>query len=139
MTLEADSVALYAQHDADGAHHGDVRKVIDSEQGAITVPTVILAEPDCLLRELIGVDAELDILKTIASRAYSLESFMTANLERCRELISGYRDINLGLVDAAVIATAEWLGFQYILTVDERALRVVHRRNALFTLLLADT
>lgn len=48
-------------------------------RGAIIVPTVILAELDYLLREFLGVDAKLDFLKGIASGAYTLESFMTAD------------------------------------------------------------
>ncbi len=138
MTLVADSGALYALYDADDAHHGKVRKVIDRERGAIIVPTVILAELDYLLREFLGVDAELDFLEGIASGAYILESFMAADLERCRELIAGYRDLDLGLVDAAVIATAERLGIQNILTVDERDFRAVHPRKGTFILLPAD-
>ncbi len=69
MTLVADSGALYALYDADDAHHGEVRKVIDHERGAIIVPTVILAELDYLLREFLGIDAELDFLEGIASGA----------------------------------------------------------------------
>jgi len=84
MTLVADSGALYALYDADEAHHGEVREVIDRERGIIIVPTVILAELDYLLREFLGVDTELDFLKGIASGAYTLESFMAADLERCR-------------------------------------------------------
>lgn len=139
MTLVADSCALYALYDADDAHHGEVREVIDRERGIIIVPTVILAELDYLLRGFLGVDAELDFLKGIASGAYTLESFMAADLERCRELFAGYRDLDLGLVDAGVIATAKRLGIQNILTVDERDFHAVHPRTGSFILLPAYT
>lgn len=138
MTLVADSGALYALYDADDAHHSEVRQVIDREQGNIILPTVILAELDYLLREFLGVDAELDFLAGITSGAYTLESFLTADLERCCELIAGYRDLDLGLVDAAVMATAERLGIQNILTVDERDFRAVQPRRGPFILLPAD-
>ncbi len=138
MTLVADSGALYALYDADDAHHSKVRKVIERERGAIIVPTVILAELDYLLREFLGVDAELDFLEGIANGAYSLEAFIQTDLERCRELIAGYRDLDLGLVDAALIATSERLGIQNILTVDERDFRAVHSRKGPLVLLPAD-
>ncbi len=138
MTLVADSGALYALYDADDAHHAGVREVIDGEQGAIILPMVMLGELDYLLRELLGMDAELDFLDAIATGGYTLEPLAPSDLERCRELIKGYRDLDLGLVDAAVIATAERLGVRDILTVDERDFRAVHPRRGPFRLLPAD-
>ncbi|MFQ5545605.1 MAG: PIN domain-containing protein [Acidiferrobacterales bacterium] len=139
MTLVADSGALYALYDADDAHHAEVRLVVENERGAIIIPTVILAELDYLLREFLGVDAELDFLDNIISGAFTLEWLVSDDLERCRELIAGYRDLDLGLADSAVIATAERLGIQRILTVDERDFRAVRPRKGSFVLLPADT
>jgi predicted nucleic acid-binding protein len=139
MTLVADTGGLYALYDADDVHHASVRQVISQERGTLIVPTVILAELDYLLREFLGVDAELDFLAGLASGAYTLEPLTAADLARCRELIAMYRDLDLGLVDAAVIATAERLGIDRILTVDERDFRVVRPRNRPFVLLPADT
>ena len=48
-------------------------------------------------------------------------------------------DLNLGLADAAVIATAERLNVQRILTVDERQFRAVRSVDGKpFTLVPAD-
>ena len=47
------------------------------------------------------------------------------DLLRCRELIDHYRNLPLGLADASVVATAERLGVQRVLTVDLRHFRVV--------------
>jgi hypothetical protein len=47
------------------------------------------------------------------------------DLPRCRELITTYRDLDLGYVDAAVIATAERLDTDRILTVDLRDFRAI--------------
>lgn len=138
MTLIADSGALYALYDADDAHHLTVLKAVGAEKGAIIVPTVILVEVDYLLREFLGVDAELDFLGGIASGIYTLEPFTTADLGRCRELIQGYRDLDLGLADAAVVATAERLGILRVLTVDERDFRAVAPRKGSLVLLPAD-
>lgn len=76
--------------------------MIESEPRSIIVPVAILAELDYLLREFLGVDAELDFLEGIASGAYTLEPLTSDNLARCRELIAQYRDLDLGLADAAV-------------------------------------
>jgi len=110
MTLVADSGALYALYDADDSHHAAVRQVLEAERGPIIVPTAILAEVDYLLREFLGVDAELDFLSGISEGAYTLETLTSVDLARCQELIALYRDLDLGLADSCIIATAERLG-----------------------------
>lgn len=92
MTLVADSGALYALYDADDRHHLSVRSAVEREQGSIFVPSAILGELDYLLREFLGVDAELDFLESLQSGVFTLEAFTSADLERCRELIGRFRD-----------------------------------------------
>lgn len=108
------------------------------ERGPIIVPTAILGELDCLLREFLGVDAELDFLDGLETGALTLESTTRADIARCRELIATYRSLDIGLVDSAVIATAERLAIRRVLTVDERDFRAVRPKGGAFTLLPAD-
>lgn len=98
-----------------------------------------LGELDYLLREFLGVDAELDFLDSVLSGSFVLEPTTPADVERCREIIAQYRDLDPGLVDAAVMATAERLETDRVLTVDERDFRaVVSRSGRPFQLLPAD-
>lgn len=139
MAIVADSGAIYALYDADDRHHTDVRAVLADEPGPIIVPCAILGELDYLLRVHLGVDAELDFVDGLASGAYTLEPLTKPDLVRCRELIARYRDLDLGLADAAVIAAAERLGIDRILTLDERDFRAVRsKRGRPFVLLPAD-
>jgi predicted nucleic acid-binding protein len=62
----------------------------------------------------------------------------SADINRCRELIAIYRDLDLGLVDSAVIATAERLDVRRVLTVDEPDFRAVRAKGGTLTLLPAD-
>lgn len=128
MALVADTGALYALYDADDLHHAAVRQVVEGERGPIILPVVFLAELDYLLREFLGVEAELDFLERIARGAYTLEPFTAEDLARARELIATYRALDIGLADAAVIATAEHLKIPRILTVDERDFRAIRPR-----------
>ena len=123
--LIADSGALYALYDADDLFHEAVRVVVAGHRGPVVVPAVLLAEVDYLLREFLGVDAELDFLRSLESGAFALEPFIGADLARCRELVARYRDLDLGLTDAGVVATAERLRTRHLLTVDERDFRAV--------------
>jgi predicted nucleic acid-binding protein len=61
------------------------------------------------------------------------------DLSHCGRLLRKYADLDLGLSDAAVIATADRLGTDRILTVDERDFRVMRsQRGKPFRLLPAD-
>ena len=138
MTV-VDSGAVYALYDTADAHHLPVREAFRRIRGPLMIPTAILAEIDYLLQTFLGIDAELDFLDAIRTGFFTLESFTGADLDRCRELIAQYRGLNLGLADAAVVATAERLGVHQILTVDERDFRaVVSKQGEPFSLLPAD-
>jgi hypothetical protein len=139
VAVIADTGALYALYDADDRHHAAVRRVIEKERGPIVVPALILAELDYLLREHLGVDAELDFLDGVLSGAYTLEPPTREDLLRCRELIARHRSLDLGLADAAVIAAAERLQVYRILTIDGTDFRAVRpKRGRAFVLLPAD-
>lgn len=139
MSLVADTGGLYALYDADDAHHAAVRGIIQKEPGPIIVPSAVLGELDYLLREFLGVDAELDFLDGLTSGALRLEPMTPADVVRSRELVAMYRDLDLGLVDSSVIATAERLGIRRVLTVDERDFRAVRPKGKPLILLPSDS
>jgi predicted nucleic acid-binding protein len=139
MAIVADSGAIYALYDSDDRHHAGVRRTVIKERRPIIIPTALLAEVDYLLREYLGTEAELDFLDSILSSTFILETLQTSDLARCRDLIDRYRDLDLGVADSAVIATAERLGIDRILTVDERHFRAVRSiQGRSFVLLPAD-
>lgn len=139
MAIVADAGAIYALYDKKDRHSAAVRRAFERERGLVVVPAVILGELDYLLREHLGVAAELDFIESMKSGAFTLENLTTEDVARCHELITTYRDLDLGLADAGVIATAERLNVDRILTVDERDFRVVRsKRGRPFVLLPAD-
>jgi uncharacterized protein len=102
------------------------------------ISPAILTEVDYLIDVKVGVKAERDLLDDILGGAFTLEPFTLVDLHRSRELIDQYRTLDLGLADAAVIATADRAGTRR-LAVDERHFRVVRPADGKpFTLLPAD-
>lgn len=139
MSAVLDSGAIYALYDADDAHHLRVRRVIEHERGPLIVPSALQAEVDYLLRAFLGVDAEVHFIDDVRSGFYTLAHLTEADLARCRAIVAQYRDSDIGLADASVIATAERLGIERIVTVDERHFRMVRAaQHQTFTLLPAD-
>jgi predicted nucleic acid-binding protein len=139
LAIIADSGAVYALYDRKDRHHAAVARVLDRERGLVIIPSAILGELDYLLREPLGTEAEIDFIESLISGAFTLENLTSEDITRCHELITTYRTLDLGLADAAVIATAERLQIDRILTVDERDFRAVRsRKGRAFVLLPAD-
>jgi len=139
VAIVADAGAVYALYDRKDRHSAAVRRAFHRERGIVVIPAAILGELDYLLRAHLGIAAELDFIEGLVSGDFTLENLAAEDLARCQELITQYRDLDLGLADAAVIATAERLGIDRILTVDERDFRVVRsKRGRPFVLLPAD-
>ena len=139
MAIIADSGAVYAIYDRRDAFHGDVRSAVEAARDRIILPASILGEIDYLLRVRLGNTALLRFLEDIQEGAFVLETVTLVDLRRCAALIAKYPNLDLGLSDASVVAVAERLGSNQILTVDRRdfrAIRSVHGRP--FRLLPAD-
>jgi uncharacterized protein len=139
MALIADSGGIYGLYDADERRHAAIRAALRAEQGLVIIPMPVLSEIDYLLRKKLGIRAELDFVDDIRAGAFTLEPCLPDDLTRCASLIETYRDLDLGLADACVIATAERIGTLRILTVDERHFRVIRTASGKpLTLLPAD-
>lgn len=139
MALIADSGAIYALYDARDQHHEAVAGLIGEEAETIILPMAILAEIDYLLRVRLGNRAVLKFLEGIRIGGYVLEPLTALDVNRCISLVQTYANLNLGIADASVIATAEHLGSGRILTVDERHFRAIRSaKGSPFALLPAD-
>ena len=139
MAIVADSGGIFALYDRKDRHHAAVRRVLDAERSLVVIPSAILGELDYLLRQHLGIRAEIDFIESVMSGSFTLENLVYEDVARCHELVTTYQDLDLGLADAAVIATAERLNIDRILTVDERDFRaVLSKRGKPFVLLPAD-
>ena len=125
MALIADSGGIYGLYDKRDAAHLALRRAVEREHQRIVIPAIVLGEVDYLMRVRIGVAALLELLADIERGAFEMEGITLSDLGRCEVLLTKYADLDLGLCDAAVIAVAERLGTDRILTVDERDFRAV--------------
>ena len=128
MALIADSGGIYALYDRRDAAHAKVRAAVEREKDKIIIPSVVLTEIDYMLRMRVENRATLQVLADIDRGAFQIEAITSDDLRRCATLIRQYADLELDLCDAAVVATAERLGTNRILTVDERDFRVIRSR-----------
>ena len=93
------------------------------------VPTLVVTEAACLIATRLGTDVEVRFLGDLAAGAFAVATVEPADWLRIAELVSRYRDLPLGTVDASVVATAERLGVAELATVDRRHFSVVRPRH----------
>ena len=125
MAIIADAGGIYGLYDRSDSAHARIRAVVERERDHILIPSPILSEIDYLLRARIGVQALSRFLTDIRVGAFEVEAITGGDLERCAVLVAKYSNLHLGLCDASVIALAERLRVDRILTVDERDFRVI--------------
>jgi uncharacterized protein len=100
------------------------------------VPILVITEVAYLIETRLGTDPEVRFLGDLASGVFAIESVQPADWLRIAELASRYRNLQLGMVDASVVATAERMGITEVATVDHRHFGVVRPRHvSAFTLL----
>ena len=118
--IVADTGAVLALVDADDRHHSALLELYQHDPGAWLLPWAILPELDYLLRTHLGAGAARLFLRDVATGAFMVEWGAASDLTRARELDELYADLNLGLVDAVVMAVAERIGARAIATLDVR-------------------
>ncbi|MDO8506903.1 MAG: PIN domain-containing protein [Candidatus Limnocylindria bacterium] len=134
-----DTSALFALVDAAQEDHARVAAVIERERGPFLLSTFVLAELDYLLSTRLGIDAELDFLRSVAEGDYPIETFDDAEIAKAAALIERYRDLSIGLVDASIVVLADRADTRQLLTLDERHFRALRPlRGGSFRLLPAD-
>ena len=116
--IVADTGAIIALIDSDDRHHQVLGDVFAREQWV--VPWAVLPEVDYLLGTRVGSRARMLFLQDVASGAFAVEWGGDRDLDRAAQLDSQYESLQIGLVDAAVMAVAERLRARAIATLDLR-------------------
>jgi uncharacterized protein len=129
MALICDTSGVYAIYDADDAEHRATVAVVESEPGSLFLPVILLAEIDYLLHVRLGSGAACDSLEAVERGEFTLVPITAPDLARCGELLNQYRDLEIGLADATVVAAAERLGIRRLLTQDQRHFRAIRPRG----------
>ena len=100
-------------------------ELLESHPGPLVVPELVITEVAYFLATRLGTDAEVRFLGDIAAGAFSVDPVHPSDWLRIAQLVARYRQLQLGTVDASVVACAERLRLDTVLTVDRRHFSVV--------------
>lgn len=129
MSVVADSGAVFALIDRRDEFHRSVVAWWEAASDVVVLPVTTLPEISYLLHVRLGVHAEIEFARQVVAGEFTVEPVESEDLERAADLMTVYRDLKLGLVDATVIAVAERLGAPQVLTTDRRHFGVVRPRH----------
>ncbi len=80
-------------------------------------------------RELGGRGTFVTILEEIRRGAYQVEDLIAADYQRIAEILHTYADLNVGFVDASVLAVTERMRETKLATLDHRHFSVMRPRH----------
>ena len=120
MSVLLDTGIVYAYYDRDDAWHARVRAFIENEQQGLIVPAPVVPEVDHLLGTRLGMKSRLAFYQGIIDGYYLVADLPRDGYARVAELNRRFDDLDLGFVDAAIVALARTLGLSRIATTDRR-------------------
>jgi uncharacterized protein len=138
VALVLDTGPILALLDAGDPAHAPSVAMVEEVGEDLVVPTCVLVEVDYWVQKLLGQKAWDIFVDDVSSGAYRLERLTAPDLERAAELERQYHELDLGLVDASVIALCERLGETKVATLDRRDFSVVRPNHCTSLRLLPD-
>ncbi|HEX3540690.1 MAG TPA: PIN domain-containing protein [Acidimicrobiales bacterium] len=127
--IVVDTGVAFGAADRDDPDHAGSAAVLRDHAGELVIPTPVIVETSWLVDDRLGPAAEAGFLRSVSVGELHRIDLDDADWERVIELIDGYADLNLVVVDASVIAVAERLGITTLATINHRDFRVVRPRH----------
>lgn len=123
-----DSGPLYAALDLDDPDHArSVAALRSTTAGVLVIPAMVVAEVTYFASHRLGPDAEALFLEGLAH--YAVAAPQPEDWRRMAELVREYADFPLGGTDASVVALAERMGAETIVTLDRRHFSAIRPRH----------
>jgi predicted nucleic acid-binding protein len=115
-----DTGILYAYYDRSDSWHARALALVRAESRGLIVPAAVVPEVDHLLGHRLGAKARQVFYRGLADGDYTIADLPHDRYERVAELNRRFAELDLGFVDAAVVATAEAMSVPRIATTDRR-------------------
>lgn len=131
-----DAGPLYAAADRSDRHHRHKAALLTSGRYRLIIPALVAAEACYLIGRRLGAHAEARFVEGLA--ALHLTAPTPNDLMRMAELVRRYEMFPLGAADASVIALAERLMTNIVITLDRRHFAAVKPSHTPFLELLPD-
>jgi len=124
-----DTGILYAMADIDDAWHERAKIFLQNIIDILVVPITVLPEICYLLNTHLSQDSEKKLIASVTQGEFRIEGLTNEDFRRSYQLLESYSDMNIGFVDASVVAVAERLKIHRILTTDRKHFSIIRPRH----------
>jgi hypothetical protein len=129
-----DAGPLYAVADDDDQDHVAARATLERGDLRLVIPALVIAQATYFVGRRLGAAAEARFIDGLGEM--DVEAPTTEDFARMAELVAQYSDFPLGGTDASLIALAERLDTDVVVTLDRRHFGAVTPRHCqVFTIL----
>ena len=127
MSVLLDTGIVYAYYDRSDDWHARARKLIQSQQQGLILPSPVIPEVDHLLGQRVGARSRQVFYSGIVDGYYLVADVPRDAYSRIAELNRQFEEFALGFVDASIVAISEGLGLKRVATTDRRHFEPVAR------------
>jgi predicted nucleic acid-binding protein len=129
VALILDTGPLLAAMDASDRDHSASAALLAEAREPLVLPAPTLSELDYLLHRGLGNDAFPRLMDEIVAGAFRVENLTLADYARTVEIMRTYADLDVGFIDASVLAVTERLREPKLATLDRRHFTIMRPRH----------
>jgi predicted nucleic acid-binding protein len=111
------------------ADHEICRELLSDSPERLLVPAPVVVELEWLASSRLGPQPFLSFLADVNANDVTIVDVIHADHMRIRELLTRYADLQLGFVDAAVVAIVERLDERKLATLDRRHFTAIRPKH----------
>jgi uncharacterized protein len=120
MQAIIDTSAIVGLVDRSCKYHDRISGIIKKPDIDLIVPSPVIPEACYMLNKKFGPAVEIKFLEEIISVNFQIEILKFPDITRIVEILKKYKSLNIGFVDGSIVAIAERLKINQILTLDNK-------------------
>jgi len=125
MEVIIDTSAILGLIDKSCLQHQAISDIINKKDINLIVPSPVIPEVCYMLNRKFGPSVEIKFLEEIISVNFQIEIIKFPDILRTVEILNKYQSLNIGFVDGSIVAIAERLKVNQILTLDKKHFNTV--------------
>src|SRR4030042_7189763 len=129
MQIILDTSAVIGLMDKKYKKHEYLKKIFTEKDNIYILPSTTISEICYMLNSRFGSKIELIFLQEIIKTNFQLELLKDTDIIRIIEILKKYDTLNIGYVDASIVAISERLKINNILTLDRKHFEIIIPRG----------
>ncbi len=129
MQIILDTSAVIGLMDKKYKKHENLKTIFTKKDNLYILPSTAIGEICYMLNSRFGNKIELIFLEEIIKTSFQLELLKDMDIVRIIEILKKYDTLNIGYVDASIVAIAERLKTNKILTLDRKHFEIITPRG----------